>query len=142
MSNPDYVKYVGLTLGDFPLLALTFTKYPQHFGDVESEYQKKSQFDASSDKSYDAHVQVGVGLLGMKFPSTPKSPSNVKYYGLTIADFPLAAIVVNDEPGIAGDLRADFGSPELHAENAVRGTSAHKNVAVGLLGIIRIPLRK
>lgn len=138
--KPSYVKYVGLTLGDFPIVALTFTGYPEHIGDLPADFAKQKDFEKSTNPSYKAHMQVGVGLLGFKFPSTPKSPSDVRYYGLTIADVPVAAIVVKNNHKIIGDVPADFPNPD-HRENAVKSTPAYNSVAFGLLGI-KIPFKK
>jgi hypothetical protein len=141
LLKPDYVKYVGLTLGDLPLAALTFTKYPEYIGDLPADFANHSDFETSTaNPSFKAHTQVGIGLLGFKIPATPKSPSNVKYYGLTIADVPVAAVVVKKNPRIIGDLPADFSNSTL-AENATKSIPAHNSVAFGLLGI-KIPLRK
>ena len=128
-------------LGDLPIAALTITDYPSHIGDLPGDFTRTSDFEKSTNLSSKAHTQVGIGLLGFKFPSTPKSASDGdKYYGLTIADVPVAAIVLKNTPKITGDLQAEFHNPD-HLEDAVKSIPAHTSIAIGLLGV-RIPLRK
>jgi len=141
MSKPDFVNYLGLTLGDFPLLALTFTKYPRHIGDLPGEYKTHTDFKAASDKSYKAHTQVGIGLLGIKLPTTPKSPSETKYYGFTILNFPVAAVITKKQPGQINDVQADWGREASFESSTDPSIPAHTSVAFGLLGI-RVPIKK
>lgn len=60
--------YFGITLGNFPLLALVFTKKPAVDADIIAEFEKPAVYERNGNKGTPAHTAVSIGLIGIKIP--------------------------------------------------------------------------
>ncbi|VVA43656.1 hypothetical protein CANDROIZ_200011 [Candidatus Roizmanbacteria bacterium] len=69
------------------------------------------------------------------------NPDTTKYYGITLGNFPIAAVIVTKTPAVSGDFQSEYAKPQEFNLSAEKGRPAHTSVAIGLLGI-KIPLRK
>jgi len=67
--------------------------------------------------------------------------TEIKSYGIVLGNFPVLALVIENTPAIIGDVPADFEKQSDYVEEGIKSTPAHKNVALGLLGL-KIPVGK